>query len=529
MPIAVKKSDWIPVGIIFLISTALAFGLIGRQVFYANWGIIDDHAFFGFMGPHQRLPITDVFHTLLTKTEVGDPSSGRWRPSYYFFMLLEAVAWGKNVHLWYLARTLFFATFIASVWWLLGKFVRIWLAFALLLPMLFLPFWGGVWARLGPSEIYGTLALALMLFGIYHLVKAPDEGRRKWGAALVTFAAVLLIGSKETLIPLAGASFAVLLFAGFTRRIPIWMAVSYSLVVGLYAAAVFFVILRAVSASGQDYYANTIDIRQILGLAGRASVSSAFGSGVAFCYIIAIAFFGYWAKRSRRNLREWIISSNAVVAIFLFMAGVYFSQQVFYRGQLPLLMRYDFPASLFVPFSYYALICYIFYQLRLYLDSRATNYVAIFLTFMICVVYAPRFAVRFNSRPLPQAVSANIQVTNIFFNEVSALAEFAKKSPRSPVILEAYDPGTFEALFSIHSYVRALGVENPISVRLHASGGSKGALNDGLERRIRTMENEGDSDFVALSKSLADPQGGCISVGINGPANETCAGFEVRV
>ena len=50
----------------------------------------------------------------------------------------------------------------------------------LLLPMLFLPFWGGVWARLGPSEIYGTLALGLMLFGIYHLVQAPDEAREEF-------------------------------------------------------------------------------------------------------------------------------------------------------------------------------------------------------------------------------------------------------------------------------------------------------------------------------------------------------------
>ena len=530
MRIAVKKGSWIPVGIIFLVSTVIAFGLIGRQVFYANWSIIDDHAIFAFMGTHQRLPVTDFFHTFLTRTEVGDPSSGRWRPSYYFFMLLETVAWGRDVHLWYLARTFFFATFIASVWWLLSKYLRIWLAFALLLPMLFLPFWGGVWARLGPSEIYGTLALGLMLFGIYDLVKAPDEGKRKWGAALVTFAAVLLIGSKETLIPLAGASFAVLVFAGFTRRIPVWMAVSFALVICLYTAAVIFVIQRVVVTSGKDFYDNAIDIPQLLRIAERATVGAAFGSGLAVFYAIAIGFFGYFARRNKRNLQDWMRSSFTIVAVFLFMAGVYFSQQVVYRGQLPSQMRYDFPASLFVPFSYYVLICYIFYNLRFYLNSRVTNYISIFLAFMIGVTYAPRLALRFGSRPLPQAVSTNIQVTDSFFNEVSAIAAFARKSPRSPIVLEMYDPGAREALTSIHSYVRALGADNPMSVRLHShsTDNAKGALYYRLERQVRVMEIEGDSEFVPLSKASADPGGGCISVGINGPANDTCTRFEVR-
>src|SRR5476651_278182 len=210
MQVSAKKRSWISFGVIFLVSMAIAFGLIGRQVFFANWGIIDDHATFSFMGTHQRMPITDFLHVLLTKTEIGDPSYGRFRPSYYFFMLLESAAWGRNVHLWYLARTFFFAIFIASLWWLLSKFVRIWLAAALLLPVLVLPFWGGVWTRLGPSEIYGALGLGLTLFGIYTTLEAPDQGNRKRGAALVTFAALLLIGSKETFIPLSGAALVVL-------------------------------------------------------------------------------------------------------------------------------------------------------------------------------------------------------------------------------------------------------------------------------------------------------------------------------
>src|ERR1700733_11760739 len=150
MQVSARKRDWISLGIISSISAAIAFALIGRQVFSANWGLVDDHDTFRFIGTGQRMPITDFLQVLLTKTEIGDVSNGRFRPSYYLIMLLESAAWGKNVHLWYLARTVFFAVFIASLWWLLGKFIRLWLAGALLLPNLFLPFWGGGWARLGP-------------------------------------------------------------------------------------------------------------------------------------------------------------------------------------------------------------------------------------------------------------------------------------------------------------------------------------------------------------------------------------------
>lgn len=527
MRMTIKEDGWISLGVIFLISTAIAFGFIGRQVFSANWGIIDDHAIFSFLGPDLRLPLADFFHVLLTKTEVGDLNYGRFRPSYYFFTLLETVIWGANVHLWYLARTLWFATFIASLWWLLSKFVRIWLGAALLLPILFLPFWAGVWARLGPSEIYGTLALAFMLFGIYATVHSKDEGTRKWAAALITFAALLLIGSKETFIPLAGAAVATLMFVGFTRRIPIWIAVSFLLVICLYAVGIVFVIQRSVLAVGEDFYARTIDMRQLVGIALHTLSKVVFGSGLAFAYAATIFLFGYWTRRTNRDLRDWMRSSCVIVVIFIFMAAVYFSQQVAYQGELPLRTRYDFPALLFVPFAYDVLICYVFYQLRFYLHPRATDYISIFLALAIFVTYVPMF-VKFRARALPQAVSVNIEKTNIFFNEISVLAARAKQSPRNPIILEAYDADSYEALTSIWSYVRALGVVNPISVRSHAAENSKAVLADRLEQRIKLLENEGDGQFIPLSKSLASPASGCISVGINGAGSGACAAFEVR-
>jgi hypothetical protein len=280
---------------------------------------------------------------------------------------------------------------------------------------------------------------------------------------------------------------------------------------------------------GEDFYARTIDIRQLVGIALRALSKAVFGGGLALSYAVTILLFGYWARRTNRDLRDWIRSSCIIVVIFIFMAAVYFSQQVTYQGELPLRTRYDFPALLFVPFAYDVLICYVFYQLRSYLHPRATSYISIFLALAIFVTYAPMF-VKFQARALPQAVSVNIERTNIFFNEISALVARAKQSPRDPIILEAYDADSYEALTSIWNYVRALGAVNPIAVRSHVTVNSKAALADRLEQRIKLFENEGDDlfMFLPLSMPLAGPKSGCISVGINGPASVTCAAFEVR-
>ena len=92
----------------------------------------------------------------------------------------------------------------------------------------------------------------------------------------------------------------------------------------------------------------------------------------------------------------------------------------------------------------------------------------------------------------------------------------------------ALGPEAYEALTGIKSYLSSFGAENPISVRLHTIEKSKGALYDRLEREMRVMEREGNSQFVPLAKSLANPENGCISVGINEAGSSDCTAFSVR-
>src|SRR5229473_2323515 len=100
--------------VIASLSSVIAFLLTGKQIYQANWGLIDDHEIFNFLGSDFYLPLSDIWHTLLTKTEVVS-QQGRFRPGYYVFKLTETSLWGANIHLWYLVRTIGFAVFLSSI------------------------------------------------------------------------------------------------------------------------------------------------------------------------------------------------------------------------------------------------------------------------------------------------------------------------------------------------------------------------------------------------------------------------------
>jgi hypothetical protein len=521
------ERSWITFAVIGFLSIGISFLLIGKQVFYANWGMIDDSEIYTFLGQQIRLPLSDFFYTLLNMTEVGHPGSGRFRPSYYFLKLLETSTWGTNIHLWYLARTLWFAVFIASLWWILSRFLQVWLGAALLLPILVLPFWADVWARLGPSEAYGTLALGLMLGGICGTIELKTVFARSMSAVLVTLAAVILIGAKETFVPLAGAALGVLLFAGVTKKVSVWIAAGSILVICAYSSLVIFAMKQSVLETGTDFYANKIEIWRLLNVGLLALGSALVFKGIMPAYAATLVISGCISKWTRPNSREWIISSCAIVVIFCFMALVFFTQNVFYRGELPTQTRYDFPASLFTPFSYLALVCYAFYGMHLLFSSRVVNYASIFLASAVFTYYLPAIAST-ATWPLARAVDLNIQKTNEFFHTMQAIAATARQSPNADIVLEAYGPGAYEPVYSVLAYVRSLGANNSMAVRLHPSEKSYGVLYDGLEKQIRDWQDHGNDRLVPLSKAKTTGIKNCISVGINGIGDADCMAYEVK-
>jgi hypothetical protein len=227
--------------IIVCLSGAISFLLTGRQIYQANWGLIDDHEVFTFLGPRLHLPLGDIWDTLLGKTEVGT-LQGRFRPSYYFLRVTETSLWGANVHLWYLGHTIGFAIFLSSIWWFLRRFVGGWLSGALTAYISLLPLWADVWSRLGPSEIYGATCVGLMVYAAYFTLFSDAPRARIASAIALTLATVALVGLKETFIPLAGGTAAVFLLAFLRKNLsPLVIGLLALVVLGCLGGIVFVV------------------------------------------------------------------------------------------------------------------------------------------------------------------------------------------------------------------------------------------------------------------------------------------------
>jgi hypothetical protein len=508
------------------LSIALSFLLIGRQIWQTNWGIIDDFQIFDFLGSDLRLPVSEIWDTLLTKTEVGT-LQGRFRPSYYSFILLETSLWGDNVHLWYLARTAGFALFLASIWWFMERFIGVWLSGVLTAYISLLPMWAGVWSRLGPSEIYGSAFIGVMIFASYFVLFTDSPRIRGLSAIVLTLATFALVGAKETFVPLAGGSIAVLILAWAKSRLSLPVTAVLVLAILCAAGGILVVVRQQLNASGgEDFYAKATGVIPTLSFAAKGLLSAI--AQTLWIVVIPVWLLSLLNVIPRKPLKDWIAGSWVAVGAYCFLLVTYALQCALYRSGFPLNSRYDFPAMLLVPLTCCILACEFSSKIRPFYSERTINY-AQFAAAAFVLFYCATGTFYFDKgRATTIAVRNNIESTNSFFNELQRAIQAARVAPDNPVILEAYGPGAYEAVFSLATYLSSHGARNPISVRLHADEKSTGNLYDGLQRQLLDMQQSGRRGLTPLRDSLASSAAGCISIGINGLPDAACKAFQVR-
>ncbi len=206
---------------------------------------------------------------------------------------------------------------------------------------------------------------------------------------------------------------------------------------------------------------------------------------------------------------------------------MYAAQCALYRSSFPHNSRYDFPAMLLVPLTCCILACEVWRQLRPFYPERTMDHAGLaaagFLAFALAIANLGK------GPDLVVAVRKNIDVTTAFSGELQRIVLAARENPKRPIILEAYQAGAYEPVFSFQSYLAAYGVQNVVSVRLHLDDRSHGALYDGLRRLLVQMQDTGGRGLVPLRDNLAGGSQGCISIEIDGAPDANCAGFEVNI
>ena len=321
----------------FLLSLALAFTANFRSL-QAVFGPIDDHEPLAWLGVDGALPLTDYWVTLTTQTEVGQWGAfGRFRPAYYAIRIAEAVAFGDNPTRWYLFVTFIYALTCA----VLAYSFSVWLSRALpttsrfrtlvialvaitvsVLVFAGMPSWVGIVTRLGPSELFGLLAVSALLLAVTKL--GFDGPQVWWLLALVSI--FIAVFSKEPFaafalpLPLVGLF---RFFAHGRSRVDLIAGV-----LGLLPAVVLAVImLPTILTTGSDVYGQGV---------GNSRLQSAvsvlthwylpYWGPAAIALLLAWLAWSYLCKSCSRAARLYSLS------LVLWLIGILFLDAWFYGG-----------------------------------------------------------------------------------------------------------------------------------------------------------------------------------------------------
>jgi hypothetical protein len=519
---------WYRILAIVLMSVVLSTWLIGPQVIHAAWGITDDHDTMTFIGVgNHHLPLGQYFHVMFTKTEMASLGHYlRFRPFYYPALLGEAVVWGDNVHLWYACRVGLLAVFIAGIWTVVARYLGVIVGLGVVLIVMRGPYWGDVWARLGPGEIYGAAGLGLWLVGLDGMFTAAENRFRNLSMLAVTVGTVMMVGSKETLFPFAGYSICAFALAVYLRRHS-WAAKIHIGLMLAYSAATAAVIGLALTRAGQDFLGRPVGLMERLVQIVTPLTASVVKFVVPALLLLALtATFARWRAPKAADFGDsWLKPALIYSAGVILLWSLYLSQYIGYNGQWPTGYRYDFPGLLAVPALVVISAIFVAVVSQPYpLLNRTIRAAAVVAALAITVI-----SVRAIPLPLSNAVAENIARTAKFQEALGELAELAKKDPQQPIILRANGAWSYEKIVSVAVYLHNYyDVANPIAVKFY-SDGNPDPKYVGLEGSIKQWQRDGRQGQLVPFASVAERAGsGCLSIGLNGSAEPGCGGgFEM--
>ena len=484
-----------------ILSGLFVWFLFGSTV-NAQFALIDDHEVVEFLGVDKTMSIQEVFPTLIT-TEVGRLGEfTRYRPIYYIFRILETVTWGNRPALWHAFRIviLFFSLVIS---WLLIKQYSNWLiAGAICAYTLTYPYWVDIIARLGPSESYAVIGLAIYAAGFYFSLRdREDKVEKALAGASILVGSIVCFGSKENFLLLILPNIYLLCQSVRRQKKHLFIPLIASLAFGLFITADLIV---ALSRSGVDIYENHVSMSYRLSLVINGFMKPQFFLAISLLVLIII-IVGILAlvTHQQRNRR-------ALLAVFLWLLTLtllYTSQYIFYNGQWPTISRYDFPGMLYIPgvlFVLYWLVNHLEYPQTGNRIKQATTS-AVFLA-MMCVI-------------ILKGYSATLEATNLltldsirFSQQIENISTLLKQQPNRAFVLETSDSHDYEPVFSYAIYLRNNKVENPFFLHFDSNENSAGAeLEQALSYQLMNLSYSGNQYYWPLSK-LESFHGDCYSL-----------------
>ena len=447
-----KWADTTKILLTLTISLLFALFLYGVNL-KAQWWIIDDHEIVHFLGSTGKLYPSEIFGKLMNETEIGMYGKfSRFRPAYFFLRLVECVLWGGRPALWYGFRIAIFALFVFAFWFISSKLIGYIFGGLITFHMATYSYWPDIIARLGPSELYAVLGLALFGLGIYDIYR-----RQKFEIGWLTLCSGYLIcsGSKENFILFLLPTLIIFydLYRKSKLKFVIWLGMTVVLIWTTWIAGA--VLLYQIRNAHDPYYQPTnVAERSLILINSLKQIQTLILLGSALLF----ALISFRASKSNSEISKLSATmSKGFGGAFI----LYSSQIVFYNGIWPNGQRYDFPGLLIWPvllvmFAWYfqELIPLVNWPIhRLYTKGL-----------ILAVVCAPVFFT-FNGVTYAQTESnKNVARSSSFSEKINQIVDIADQNPKDPILIQTDKPDwDYEPVESYMDFLRYKGIDRPIS------------------------------------------------------------------
>jgi hypothetical protein len=482
-------------------------------VFDGQWSLVDDHWAMHYVAKIKRQSLSFWYILPLTlDSEVGEFGNyPRYRPSYHFLYVTEALLWGDDASLWWRARCGVFSVLFASLWWLVSRWVNLVPAFVFT-AWLFLPgYWVAIWGRLGPGEIYAGLGLAIFIFGAAKwyegLRRSEAGGESLWlPCALVTLGAVIAAGSKENFVFLLVPVFILTAWSWLCRRGRA-AAMTCFLVSGAYSALVAGSILIYLVKNKTDVYNREVTSTKVAALLWQEISRLMPLVGGMAAVIIGVCVLGAVLRRGEAKsfLRTGLTFGSTLLLLLL----LHISQFVFYSGNYPTNMRYDFPGAFVAPFCWLAGYLFLSRCLLLVGVPRVVDRLVVVGVTLILASTIHQSGYRH----FTNCMGRTRKQTTAFTNRIAQTAGKCMKYPQLPILFDSYSVLDFEKIGSIRRFLLAHGVRNPMMLRVNYRPDEfpEGALERSLAVKLHEYsqgsmlrthpESEWSADFTTFGFS----------------------------
>lgn len=426
--------------------------------------MVDDHEIVSFLGPDQKIEISEI-PQLILNTEVGKWGSAlRFRPVYYTLRIIESMAWKDNPQLWYGTRLVIFALSLTIGYLILSRLVGVLPSVVILGYILAWDYWKDIWTRLGPSEIYTVLGLAVFAWGVIK--------DKIW---MIVVGAIVCMGSKENFFFLLLPLLYLLLVRWKQITVKQRVLLGVGIVSGILVALPMYL---ATKNTGVTFYHESLSLMERVQLTVMKTPKILYWYRVLPIFAISALINSYYFWKLKTAERTKMLTKLLPQLLTLLFLGVVVATQVFFYGeQWPGNNRYDFPGVLAIQlFGLFSVLA---------LPARFRKIGVIILT-----IYLVFFTLNKGYYPIRDAARQNVIRTQAFQNELNIFRQKIEENPGKPILFESNSPLYYEQIASTRRYLLFYGAPQNMYFR-YTGGSEQDSLYGALASSMRAVSEHG--------------------------------------